>query len=231
MEIRKSAWLVGVILSFVSCNTTENKTQQTPVVQKEVKEVEKEEKKDILMFFGNSITAGYGLDSDDAFPAHIQDFVDSLGWNYTVVNAGLSGETTAGGVNRVDWVLKTVPDVFVLELGANDGLRGLDLDETEKNLEIIINKVKAVNPDVKVILAGMEVPPNLGGAYTSRFRSIFPAVADKTRADLIPFILDGVAAIPSLNQPDGIHPTAEGHKIIAQLVWKHLLPVLEKPAP
>lgn len=182
----------------------------------------------IILFFGNSITAGYQLAIEQAFPARIQEKMDSLGYEYRVVNAGLSGETTAGGKSRIDWVLRTIPDIFVLELGANDGLRGLPLVETPKNLQSIIDAVKAVNPRVKVVIAGMQVPPNLGEKYTSGFAKIFPEIAEKNDATLIPFILEGVAGNPELNLDDGIHPTPAGHQIVAETVWQYLLPLLEK---
>lgn len=193
-----------------------------------VAEEKVEQKEAVILFFGNSITAGYQLDVEDAFPALIQARIDSLGYAYQVVNAGLSGETTAGGLNRIDWVLRTVPDIFVLELGANDGLRGLDLDETKKNLLGIIEKVKAANPEVQIVLAGMQVPPNLGSDYTTKFNRIFPEVARETGALLIPFILEGVAGEADLNLPDGIHPTEEGHEIVAGTVWNALQPLLKK---
>ncbi len=187
--------------------------------------------KRIILFFGNSITAGYQLAIEQAFPAIIQGWLDSLEYDYQVVNAGLSGETTASGKSRIDWVLRTVPDIFVLELGANDGLRGLSLEETPKNLQAIIDAVKAANPNVKIVVAGMLVPPNLGQEYTAGFSEIFPNVAKANDATLIPFILEGVAGDPELNLDDGIHPTPDGHIIVAETVWKYLFPLLEKEAP
>lgn len=182
----------------------------------------------VILFFGNSITAGYQLEVEEAFPALVQKRLDSLGYAYEVVNAGLSGETTADGLNRIEWVLQTVPDIFFLELGANDGLRGLDLNATKKNLLGIIQKVRVANPEVKILLAGMEVPPNLGPAYTQQFHAIFPEIAKETQATLIPFLLEGVAGQPDLNLSDGIHPTPEGHQIVAETVWKYLAPLLHK---
>lgn len=221
-------WCV-VMLSISACGPSEKRTETTEKSTQDQEPFQgKEKQQKVILFFGNSITAGYGLDPEDAFTADIQDKMDSLGYGYQVVNAGLSGETTAGGLNRIEWVLQTVPDIFVLELGANDGLRGLDLDETRKNLIAIIEKVKATNPKVKILLAGMQVPPNLGASYTTRFRDIFPEVAHETGADLIPFILEGVAGEPDLNQPDGIHPTAEGHDVVAETVWQKLKPMLKK---
>ncbi len=189
---------------------------------------ENEQTENTIIFYGNSITAGYGLDMSEAFPALIQERLDSLGYNYHVINAGLSGETSSGGLSRIDWVLKTPVDVFVLELGGNDGLRGIPLDETEKNLGLIIEKVKQSNPQVKIIVAGMQIPPNMGQEYTDRFKGIFPKLAESQQTAFIPFILDGVGGIPELNLPDGIHPTPEGHKIVMENVWSALLPIIDE---
>ncbi len=181
----------------------------------------------VILFFGNSLTAGYGLEPNEAFPALIQQKLDSLGYNYRTVNAGLSGETTASGLSRLDWVLERQPvDVFVLELGANDGLRGIDPSETQKNLVAIIDRVRAANPAVDIVLAGMLVPPNMGNAYTERFQKVFPAVAAAKDIMLIPFLLEGVAGDPELNQADGIHPTIEGQKIVTENVWTTLEPLV-----
>ena len=179
-----------------------------------------------ILFFGNSLTAGMGLDPEEAFPALIGQKLDSAKLGYEVVNAGLSGETTAGGRSRVGWVLRQPVDVFVLELGANDGLRGLPLTDTRRNLQAIIDTVRRKSPGAKIVLAGMQVPPNLGLAYTKDFRGLFQEIAAKNNATLIPFLLEGVAGHPDLNQKDGIHPTAEGDRIIARTVWKILLPLL-----
>lgn len=176
--------------------------------------------KKIVLFFGDSLTAGYGLDDPaDAFPGVISRRVDSLKLPYKVINAGLSGETTAGGNGRIDWLLKQKVDVFVLELGANDGLRGIPVNETAKNLQSIINKVKTKYPDAKLVLLGMQVPPNMGADYTGKFKNIFPDLAKKNNMALVPFLLQGVGGVPSLNQGDGIHPTTQGAKIVANNVW------------
>jgi acyl-CoA thioesterase-1 len=148
--------------------------------------------------------------------------------SFEVINAGLSGETTASGKNRINWVLNQKVDVFVLELGANDGLRGVPLKETKSNLQAIIDIVKEKNPDTKIVLVGMEIPPNMGEAYTSEFRNLFPDLAKKNKLELVPFLLQNVGGIKELNQSDGIHPTAEGQKILANNVWKVLKPVLDK---
>ncbi len=184
-----------------------------------------QEKKAIL-FYGDSLTAGYGLNPEQAFPNIIQQKLREENLNYEVINAGLSGETSAGGLARIDWVLRQPVDIFVLELGANDGLRGLELNQTRENLQKIIDKVKTKNPDAKIIIAGMKVPPNMGESYGKTFEQIFPDLAKKNDAPLVPFLLQGVAGDPKLNQADGIHPTAEGHKIVAGNVWEVLKTVL-----
>lgn len=178
----------------------------------------------VILFFGNSLTAGMGLDPEEAFPAFIQQKLDSLGYEYTVVNAGLSGETTASGRNRLPWVLTQDVSVFILELGANDGLRGIPLEETRSNLRAMIEQVREENPEAAIVLAGMQIPPNMGPAYTREFREIFPLLASEYKTALIPFLLEDVGGIPELNQDDGIHPTKEGHRIIAGNIW----PVIEE---
>ncbi|MEM9327113.1 MAG: arylesterase [Bacteroidota bacterium] len=224
----KHYFQVFFIALIVSCGPGASQKESTPRAREESAAQEKPKDKRIILFFGNSITAGYQLAIEQAFPAIIQGWLDSLGYDYQVVNAGLSGETTASGKSRIDWVLRTKPDIFVLELGANDGLRGLPLEETPKNLQAIIDAVKAINPEVKVIIAGMMVPPNLGQDYTQGFADIFPQVAEDNDATLIPFILEKVAGQPELNLPDGIHPTPEGHILVAETIWPYLFPLLEK---
>ena len=188
-------------------------------------QADSQEKKNIL-FFGNSLTAGLGIEPDEAFPAIIENKIDSLKLPYKVINAGLSGETSAAGKSRINWLLKQKVDVFVLELGANDGLRGIPVTETSKNLQNIIDQVKAKYPDVKLLMTGMEVPPNMGSKYASEFRVIFRQLAEKNKMALVPFLLDKVGGIPDLNQADGIHPTPEGHKILAKNVWQVLKEIL-----
>jgi acyl-CoA thioesterase-1 len=179
-----------------------------------------------ILFFGDSLTAGYGLSPEEAFPALVEKSFNSGGKPCKVVNAGLSGETSAGGLSRIDWILRQPVDVFVLELGGNDGLRGLPLAETKKNLQAIIDKVKAKYPRTKIVVVGMMVPPNMGGDYAKEFNEIFPALAKKNQATLMPFLLEGVAGNEKLNLPDGIHPNIEGHKIVAKNVKKVLAPLL-----
>ncbi len=179
-----------------------------------------------IVFFGNSLTAGYGLSPDQAFPALIGARIDSAGLPYTVVNAGVSGETSSGGNTRIDWILRQPVDVFVLELGANDGLRGIPLAETVKSLQAIIDKVKATYPSAKLVLAGMQIPPNMGQKYSTEFRELYPALAQKNGMTLIPFLLEGVGGEVKLNQEDGIHPTVEGHQIVAANIWPVLQTIL-----
>lgn len=178
--------------------------------------------KKIILFFGDSLTAGYGLSIEEAFPAVSEKLLANSGKNVKVVNAGLSGETSAGGLSRIDWILRQPIDIFVLELGANDGLRGLPLDQTRKNLQSILDKVKAKYPKAKFVLAGMMVPPNMGNEYAAEFKKIYPDLVKKNNATLIPFLLEGVGGNEKLNQADGIHPNVEGHKIVARNVSKIL---------
>jgi acyl-CoA thioesterase-1 len=180
----------------------------------------------VILFFGDSLTAGYGLSPEEAFPALVEKSLIKKGAQVKVVNAGLSGETTAGGLARVDWILRQPLDVFVLELGGNDGLRGLPIEQTRKNLQTIIDKVKVKYPTCKIVLAGMMVPPNMGNEYATGFQNVFKEVAKKNNAVLIPFLLEGVGGIEKLNQADGIHPNVEGHKIVAGNLTKILLPLL-----
>ena len=207
----------------VSCNQKQETGKK--VAPETTKAEEKSEKKYIL-FYGNSLTAGYGLDEEASFPSLIQNKIDSLELNYQVINGGLSGETTASGLSRLDWFLEDQPEVFVLELGGNDGLRGIPLEETKKNLNAIISAVSEKFPSTKILLAGMQIPPNMGLEYAEEFRGMYAEVAEKQSVAIIPFLLEGVAGNPELNLPDGIHPTSDGQRIVAQTVWKHLRPLL-----
>ncbi|MFT4575494.1 MAG: acyl-CoA thioesterase-1 [Polaribacter sp.] len=219
------SWVI-LLLSCGSDTSKKVEITETAPIQTETKITKNTASKTIL-FFGDSLTAGYGLeDVNDAFPALIQSKVDSLSLDYTVINSGLSGETTSGGKSRINWVLNQKIDIFVLELGANDGLRGVPLKETKENLQAIIDAVLAKNPTTKIILAGMQLPPNMGIDYITEFRAIFPALAKKNTLDLIPFLLKDVGGIPRLNQADGIHPTIEGQKILANNVWAVLGPIV-----
>jgi acyl-CoA thioesterase I len=180
----------------------------------------------LVVFLGDSITAGHGVELSQAYPALIQEKIDAKRWPFKVVNAGQSGDTSAGGLSRIDWLLRNRIDVLVIELGGNDGLRGLPAESTRKNLQSIIDRVKAKYPNAKFVIAGMKVPPNMGRDYAGKFQAIFPSLAKTNHAALIPFILEGVGGVSELNLPDGIHPTARGHQVVAANVWKVLEPVL-----
>jgi acyl-CoA thioesterase I len=182
-----------------------------------------------VVFLGDSLTAGLGVQPTEAFPALVAEKIKAAGLPYDVENAGLSGDTSAGGLRRIDWLLQRRIDLLVLELGGNDGLRGLDLKSMKTNLQTIIDKTKAKNPQVKIVLAGMQVPPNLGAEYATGFERAYNELARENNATLIPFLLEGVGGHRDLNQPDLIHPNAAGHKIIADLVWGTLEPILRQP--
>ncbi|RZF61314.1 arylesterase [Sphingobacterium corticibacterium] len=223
---RYSHLFFGILL--LSCNNGTSHTGENKNDQKKEQEASVEQKtiRNIL-FFGNSLTAGYGLDDpQEAFPALIQAKIDSLGLPYLCINAGLSGETSAGGKERIDWLLQQPVDIFVLELGANDGLRGVSTASTYKNLSDIVEKVRKANPACKLVLAGMKVPPSMGQEYFNEFETLFPRLAKQYDMALVPFLLDNVAGIGNLNQADAVHPTAEGQKILAHNVWAVLEPLL-----
>lgn len=181
-----------------------------------------------IVVLGDSLAAGYGLDPSESFPALLQKMIDAAGMKFTVVNAGVSGDTTSGGLRRVDWLLRRHVDVLVLELGGNDGLRGIAVGVTKTNLQAIIDRTKQKYPRAQIVIAGMQMPPNMGVDYTTSFAKLFPELAKANNAALIPFLLEGVGGKPELNLPDLIHPTAEGQKIVATNVWNVLKPVLEK---
>lgn len=183
-----------------------------------------------VLFMGTSLTAGLGLEREEAYPALIAERIDSLGLPYRVDNAGYSGETSAGALQRVDWLVREPVDVFVLETGANDGLRGLPVREMRENIQAIIDRVRTSSPNARIVLVGMEAPPNLGARYTSEFRKVFPEIARENDATFVPFLLEGVAAVDSLNQGDGIHPNAAGARIIAETVWRAIAPILRERA-
>jgi acyl-CoA thioesterase-1 len=217
-------FMVALFALLAGCGNNENKTSNTkPSAADTTQTPPPTTATKTILFFGNSLTAGYGVDPTQAFPALIQQKIDSMHLPYKVINGGVSGETSTDGNHRIDFVLKQEPvDVFVLELGANDGLRGVPLAETRKDLQSIIDKVKAKYPNAKLVLAGMQIPPNMGQAYASDFKAIFPELAKKNNMTLIPFLLEGVGGEARLNQQDGIHPTPEGHQIVAQNVWREL---------
>jgi acyl-CoA thioesterase-1 len=180
-----------------------------------------------VLVLGDSLAAGYGVDPAQAYPALLQEKINAAGLPFTIVDAGVSGDTTADGLGRVDWLLQRKMDVLMVELGANDGLRGIPTPTIQSNLQAIIDHARKKYPEIKIIIAGMKVPANLGPDYVNAFANVFPEIAGKNRAALVPFLLEGVGGQAGLNQADGIHPTPEGHKIVAENVWKVLKPVLE----
>lgn len=218
---------VSVVFLLASCNNSNPQQKSQLSSDSTTLDTTKTESSKRILFFGNSLTAGLGLDDQsEAFPALIQNKIDSLNLGYTCINAGLSGETSAGGKDRIDWLLKDKIDVFVLELGANDGLRGISPDATYQNLNEIVDKVKKAYPECKLVLAGMMVPPSMGDQYFKDFAAIFPKLAKEQNMTLVPFLLDKVAGIQTLNQGDGVHPTKEGQQILAENVWTHLKGIL-----
>lgn len=221
--------LFATVMLLTSCKdqtnvptpSTESKSQST---QEPVAALESQKK--VLLFYGNSLTAGYGLEEQESFPSLIQDRVDSLELDYQVVNAGLSGETTSGGLQRLDWVLRQSVDIFALELGANDMLRGLPLEQTRDNLANIIDGVRAKYPEVTIVLLEMLAAPNMGVDYQRDFKQIYTELAQEKSVQLVPFFLEGVAGNPKLLLPDGKHPNAGGQKIVAENIWSALKPIL-----
>ncbi|MCK0156819.1 arylesterase [Cellulophaga sp. F20128] len=227
-KLLKFCYFIIALLS-ISCGEANPKnTTDTQTTEVEAKEsVAPITVSKTILCFGDSITAGYGLDdTDDAYTGVLQQQIDSLDLDYTVINSGVSGETTAGGKSRIDWVIQQKPSIFLLELGANDGLRGVALTETKANLQAIINVVKEKSPETTIVLAGMQLPPNMGLDYTTGFKNLFIDLAEDNTLALVPFILKDVGGIADLNQNDGIHPNVAGHKIVAQNVWEVLQPLL-----
>lgn len=217
-----------LLVVFISCKKENADNANSSTTNSNAIQTEENESNQVILFYGDSITAGYGLDdANDAYPGVIQSKIDSLDWDYEVINSGSSGETSAGGRSRIDWVQNQKIDVFVLELGANDGLRGLPVNQTKANLQAIIDAVRANDPTTRIVLAGMQLPPNMGQQYTTAFKSIFPELATENDIALIPFILDNVGGVPELNQNDGIHPTIKGHQIVANNVWAVLKDILD----
>ncbi|MGY6558465.1 MAG: arylesterase [Nitritalea sp.] len=218
------------MLLFLACSPSSEQAKSDVFEEKNLEEQESEqalgEDAPLLLFFGNSLTAGYGLEAEESFPGLVEARLEELDIPFRVVNAGLSGETTASGLTRLDWFLEEEPAIFVLELGANDGLRGIALAETEKNLRSMIQLVQKRYPETAILLAGMQIPPNMGTQYAEDFRQLFPRIAADEGVTLIPFLLEGVAGDPDLNLPDGIHPTAEGHEIVFQTVWPFIAPLV-----
>ncbi len=235
MKIRKLYLLLVLAVLSTSCGSGENpeegvraESPKTAVERADSSGAVGTEISKVILFLGNSLSAGLGVESEAAFPSIIQQKIDSLGWAFRVVNAGISGETSAGGLSRIDWVLKQPVDVLVLELGGNDGLRGISTEVTRQNLEQIIGKTRQAYPQADIVVAGMQIPPNLGHEYTRDFRAIYPEIAQEHNVHLIPFLLEGVGGVDSLMQPDGIHPNTRGHRVVAENVWDVLKPILKE---
>jgi acyl-CoA thioesterase I len=215
--------MFGVIASLSACG-------QTPQAKSQAAgRTSSDADRPTVMFLGTSLTAGLGLTPEQAYPALIQRKIDSAGLNYTVVNAGVSGETSAGARNRIDWLLQRPVGVLVVETGANDGLRGLPADSLRANIKAILERARRLRPAPKLVLLGMRIPRNYGVVYSDQFRAVYPELAREYGATLVPFLLEGVGGVAALNQPDGVHPTAEGQKKMAETVWRVLEPVLRGP--
>ena len=180
----------------------------------------------VIVAFGDSLTAGFGVAHEEAYPVRLEQRLRREGYAYRVVNAGVSGDTTAGALRRIDWVLRARPDVVIVALGANDGLRGQSVAAMRGNLDAIVTRLRGAG--ARVLLAGMRMPPNYGDEYAREFAAAFPTVARRAGIPLVPFLLDGVATVARLNLPDAIHPNAEGHRIIAEHLWPYLVPLLQK---
>ncbi len=235
MKLSRLYILINVAVLFGACGGGEMEDETAVSVDSSAVEHEATERHDrvgdstqVVLFLGNSLSAGAGVDPEDAFPSLIRERIDSLGWNFRVVNAGLSGDTSSGGLRRIDWLLNEPISVLVLELGGNDGLRGIPITVTRTNLAQIIEKTREVYPGAEIVIAGMQIPPNLGHDYTRAFREMYPWLADEYDVHLIPFLLEGVGGVDSLMQSDGIHPTADGHRVVARNVWETLAPVLQE---
>lgn len=225
---RKASFLTGVtiliLFSFSCSNTEKESVSETKRESVEVPISPAKDDRPVILAFGDSLTEGAGVDPSQNYPFKLQAKLNTAGYRYRVVNGGISGETTSQGLNRVQTYRALHPVIVIVELGANDGLRGLPVETTHRNLNAIVSQFKSMG--AKVILAGMEVPPNYGRPYTTSFRKIFPSVAEDNKVELIPFFLEGVGGHPEFNQDDGIHPTAEGYDIIVENIWKILKPVL-----
>jgi acyl-CoA thioesterase-1 len=221
--VRPFSVFLSILVILAGCGTSSESKKQNPT---DIEKTDTKIAQKTILFFGNSLTAGYGIEQEDSFAGLTQARLDSLQIDYRVINGGLSGETTAGGLSRLDWFLEDEPTIFVLELGGNDGLRGILPSESRKNLIAIIEKVQSKYPNTKILLAGMQIPPNMGQEYTDEFKKIYPQIATEKDIALIPFLLEGVAGNPDLNLPDGIHPTEAGHKIVFETIWIYLKDLL-----
>ena len=217
---------VAVPVGTTSASSTEKGAQKAPEKPPATAATSSSPTDKTLVVLGDSLSAGFGVDPSEAWPARVQDMIRQAGLTWKLVNAGVSGDTSAGGLRRLDWILRRPVDALLIELGGNDGLRGLPLEATRTNLQAVIERTRAKFPDARIVLAGMRMPDNFGEAYTRQFEGLYRDLAEKHRVVLIPFLLDGVGGRPELNLPDQIHPNAEGHRRVATNVWKVLRPVL-----
>ena len=219
--------MIGVLAGLSGCEGAGEEPRAAPVAAAPGAE------RPAVLFVGTSLTAGYGVAPEEAYPALLQDKIDSAGLNYRVVNAGVSGQTSAGARSSIDWLLRQPVSVLVIETGANDGLRGLPPDSLRANIQAILDRARELRPAPRLVLIGMRTPPNYGQSYSRRFEAIYPQLAKANDAELVPFLLEGVGGVAALNQPDGVHPTAQGQRRMAETVWRVLEPVLreaQKPA-
>jgi acyl-CoA thioesterase-1 len=214
--------MIGVLSGLSGCDRAGEEPRSAPIAAGTAAE------RPTVVFLGTSLTAGYGLQPEEAYPALLQQKIDSAGLNYRVVNAGVSGETSAGARRRIDWLLREPVSVLVVETGANDGLRGLSADSLRANIQAILDRARELRPVPRVVLVGMRIPPNYGQAYSRQFERIYPELARANGAELVPFLLQDVGGVAALNQPDGVHPTAQGQRRMAETVWRVLEPVLRE---
>jgi acyl-CoA thioesterase I len=223
--ILRYCFIFGLAVALPGCDRP---SVETPANRQPSSSTDSTADRPTVMFLGTSLTAGFGIDPEQAYPALIQKKIDSAGLDYQVINAGLSGETSAGALRRVEWLFQQPLYVLVVETGANDGLRGLPTDSLRANIQAILDRAKRIRPPPKLVLVGMRVPPNYGKAYSQGFQAIYPELARANGAILVPFLLQDVGGIPDLNQPDGVHPTAAGQRKLAETVWRVLEPVLRE---
>ena len=214
--------MIGVLAGLSGCEGAGEEPRAAPVAAAPGAE------RPAVLFVGTSLTAGYGVAPEEAYPALLQDKIDSAGLNYRVVNAGVSGQTSAGARSSIDWLLRQPVSVLVVETGANDGLRGLPPDSLRANIQAILDRARELRPAPRLVLIGMRTPPNYGQSYSRQFEAVYPQIAKANDAELVPFLLEGVGGVAALNQPDGVHPTVQGQQRMAETVWRVLEPVLRE---
>jgi acyl-CoA thioesterase I len=214
--------MIGVLSALSGCDRSGEEPRAAPIAAGSGAE------RPTVVFLGTSLTAGFGLEPEEAYPALLQGKIDSAGLNYRVVNAGVSGETSAGARRRIDWLLREPVSVLIVETGANDGLRGLPPDSLRANIQAILDRARGLRPAPRLVLIGMKIPPNYGQAYSRQFEAIYHELAKANDTELVPFLLQDVGGVAALNQSDGVHPTAQGQRRMAETVWRVLEPVLRE---